>query len=419
MLTITQPFNQAVYQRDNNNRAKIPVVGSGATPNQPITVTLTPTNGGTLVSTVLHADANGRFSGGLVVDGGWYSLSVGEPGGTVLAEVGAGEVFIVWGHSFMQWPLGSASQSNRVMTLADTLPETAYQFEPLTNRVGPFLSDGPGPWGLLGDKLVNRLNVPVLFYCTAYGGSNIDMNYKVLKGIPFDHFFIKYADRQPYRPLEKVLTDYVPKTGVRAVLFEHGYNDVSIPASQFLDELGYVIDYTRSTFQVPDLAFVLVQEETTGQTDRLGNAAIGNALKSFIGVKANTWKGPDFNAGYWGTPGYHDANAHLTQAGNAQFSSDWDSSLTAAFFRDSTPYLSPVVLSEVVTDLTGIDYFLEKAPTPANNGINYLIYGLAALLAIGLLNARFRPKSVLGLLILAMVFIYRERQSTAQPSTTA
>ncbi|GAB2585663.1 hypothetical protein [Spirosoma areae] len=410
MLNVQEPYHRAVYQRDNQNRAIIPLRGT-ATPYATLTIALRPLVFGEETSLELVADAAGNFAGGVTALGGWYDVTVSDGTQMQTVKAGAGEVFIVWGHSFMSWSLGSASTDERVVTLSDSLTETDFQYEQLTNRVGPFQEGGPGAWGQLGDKLVKRLNVPVLLYGTAFGGSNIKQNYRVLNNMPFEHSFIKYADRQPYRPLEKVLTDYVPRTGVRAILCEHGYNDVSSSPTEFLDQLGFVIDYTRNHFGHPDLPFVLVQEETTGQPDRLGSAAIGNALKSFIGTKPNTWQGPDFNAGYWGTPGFHDGSAHLTVSGNAQFASDWDASLTNTFFAQSKPVLSNTEVTQGASD--DILYYAE-APAIENKGIEYIIWALAALFAIGLLNRQSRSKSMVGLLVLAVVFIYRSRSQQPQ-----
>ncbi|GAB4044609.1 sialate O-acetylesterase [Spirosoma litoris] len=412
MINLSEPYDHAVYQRDNQNRAKIPVVGTGAKAGGTVTVTLTPAIGGTATSAVFVADANGNYSGGLVADGGWYNLTATDGTDPVTRKVGAGEVLVCWGHSFMQSTNGPAGSNERVVTLTDLIDETNYQFGTLTNMVGPFLTGGAGPWAVFGDKLVNRLNVPVLLYNTAFGGSNIEQNWKVLKGIPFTHGFIDYNKRMPYHPLEKVMGDYIPKTGIRAILAEHGYNDAAVNPASFTEELNFVIDYTRNQFGVPDLAIVMVQEETSGRTDRLGSAAIAQALANFIATKPNLWQGPDFNGAEWNAPELHQETAHLTNAGNLLFASEWDASLTNAFFSGSTPYLSRVDVATPIsgTDTNDIQYAIEPAPTPANGTINYIIYGLAALLALGLLTGRYRAKSILGLLILAGVYVYRLRQ---------
>ncbi|GAB3999500.1 hypothetical protein GCM10028807_49910 [Spirosoma daeguense] len=404
MLTLTKPFANAVYQRDNQNTGVIPIAGQ-TRPNTDVTITLTPTLSGEATSLVVSSDSNGTFSGGISAVGGTYQVTISAGAETATLQAGIGEVFILWGHSFMQWKLGSAAQNPNVFTLSDTLAETNYQFERLTNRVGPFLPDGAGFAGMLGDKLVARLGVPVLFYNTAFGGTNIDQNYKVLTGEPFAHSFIKYADRQPYRPLEKVMQTYLPETGARAILAEHGYNDKGLTGADFSQKFRYVIDYTRNQFGHSDLAFVIVQEETTGQTDRLGNAEIGSAQKTLISSTPNVWQGPDFNAGYWGNPGLHDADAHLTVTGQAQFASDWDASLTGAFFGQSIPVLPDVAITATVED-----FIYERSPVVATPEVDYILYGLAALFLLGLLNSRFRARSGIVLLLFAAVLIYRKRQ---------
>ena len=171
MLTnqLTSPISGIVYQRDNNNKALVPVVGKSQYGTS-VTITLTPV-GSTKnpIKRTFKTNADGTYSGAIETPGGWYSLQSVDNTGQVfkIDTVGVGEVFILFGHSYMQGGHDVTHQlpstDSRVRTLYDDLTHRNFEYGQLIVKVGPF-HDWPDGWGQLGDLLVKRLNVPVLFY---------------------------------------------------------------------------------------------------------------------------------------------------------------------------------------------------------------------------------------------------------------
>ena len=125
------------------------------------------------------------FRGQVTVSAGWYRLDVrAKSGTTLLAEtqvnrVGVGEVFVVAGQSnayggFERIPNTADDRVSCVDFRQDMLNEQLLpiQFSHTSygTNIGP--SQPPHIWGPLGDRLTQRLNVPVLFLGAALGGTD-------------------------------------------------------------------------------------------------------------------------------------------------------------------------------------------------------------------------------------------------------
>lgn len=352
-LILSEPFNSCVYQRDKNGFAFIPVAGSGAVGLDTIIATFTPVNGGQKTTQSIAVDKSGNFAGTVGVTGGWYSLVVNgkSVNAANINRVGSGEVFIKFGHSYMD---GGHDQINqkpandpRVITLLDTMDKRAYEFGPLTQRIGPF-NTVPDAWGVFGDNLVKRIGVPVLIYGVAYGGSSLKMTYELLAGKQRSSLppgTTEPASRMPYAPLETVLEQYIPRTGLRAVLVEHGYNDRGTSRQDFTEQIKYVFTAIRERYKMPNLAFVLAQEQLTAVAGSLYDIPTAQAQTDVINAFPDVWKGVDFNSSYWLSAfGQHD---HLYGLMIDQYGTDWADSLTNQFFVDSTPY-GPSLETEVL-----------------------------------------------------------------------
>lgn len=389
-LTLQQPYNSCVYQRDNLGYSLIPVAGKVTPGIDSVKASFSKVNVGDVqtmaymlpIEQTLPVDKDGNFGGTVSVPGGWYSLSVsaGLDVATV-AKVGAGEVFILFGHSIIQGGHDATHQlpasDERVTTLLDNLTALNYQFGKVTQQVGPF-HESPDAWGQLGDKLVKRLGVPVMFYGCAYGGSNILQNWQVVTGQERTQLPPGVTDktsRQPFLPLEVVMQHYAPKTGVRGVLVEHGYNDRGTPTATFVERFKTVFDYVRNTYNKPNLALVIVQEELTAVPHSLADPETAKGLQQIIQTYPNTWKGVDFNGTWW--QGYHTSSGqdHLYGAAIDQFAIDWDAALTDAFFKSSYAYLptdNPDVFPLV----------LYNAPTSALKPLDWVILFATAVVCV-------------------------------------
>lgn len=371
--SITQPYANCVYQRGSDGAALVPVAGTVAAGVDNVTCTFTPVNGGKLTVQTLPVDKDGNFGGAVSLPGGWYSFDV--PGVGSIFRVGAGEVLIAFGHSFIQ---GGHDQSHqlpatdeRSITLLDTLGTVENKFGKITGPVGPF-HEYPDAWGQLADRLVKRLGVPVMIYGCGYGGSNIEQNYQVVTGANprtakppgYDYQAQLGRTRQPLEPLESVFRNYVPHTGVRALLVEHGYNDRGTDTATFEQRFRAVFDYIRQHYAVPELPIVLVQEQLTAVPNTLYDIPTAQGLADLIKTYPDTYPGPDFNGSEWA--GMFSQHNHLFGPAIDLYAQQWDQSLTAAFFTDNTPYtltavpdVFPAVLYNApVSTFAPLDYLI-------------------------------------------------------------
>jgi len=261
-LDVTFPVERMVIQRDNDNWATVQIAGSFAQPLDAVESRVVARQSGQGTSTdwaVLQANpANGQFNGTLRVRGGWYTIEVrGLRNGQVVAtdnvqRFGVGEVFAIVGHSNAQGsgcfingidycPTMEGAVDDRVTVVAvdQSTPEFQEYENTADTRYLPGLGfsklltySGMSPfakvswfWGYMGDQLVQRINVPVLLYNAGFGGTNMEHNYKAANDIPFEHGFCKYSLRMPFVNLRNLMNLYVPSTGIRAILLQHGEND--------------------------------------------------------------------------------------------------------------------------------------------------------------------------------------------------
>lgn len=402
-LLINQPYINCIYQRGIDGFASVPVAGNVAPGTANVLAVFTPVKGGTKLMQTLPVDKAGMFHSSVQVPGGWYSLtlSVGDVSATV-NRVGSGEVFAIFGHSYLQGGHDVNHQlpatDERVITLLDTVDTQQNQFGQLTTKVGPF-HGSPDAWGQLGDLLVSRLNVPVMLYGCAYGGSNLQMSLDVIDGVtdglkPPGYAYLKQV-RQPYLPLETVMNQYVPKTGIRGVLFEHGYNDRGKDKATFSAMLKRFFDTVRQRWNKPGLSFIMVQEQLTAVAGSLYDIPTAQAQQEVLQTYPNVFKGPDFNGPDWVGKFPPD---HLFGSAIDLFAAQWNQSISQDFLFKSTPY-GPELLSDV------LPVALYNAPISEVKPVDWIILILAASALVGIFIYKSKKLSwaflILGLIALA------------------
>jgi chitodextrinase len=367
-LSITFPVNRIVLQRNNQNEARLVIAGRSDQPADRIEARLEVVQGGQAQEwrSIDETLDNGAFSGSLTAKGGWYRLQVravrgGSAVGSVstIERVGVGEVFLIVGHSNAQGgsspplPAASLTSRERVISInpgrdperfrlydqtgnADYLPGLEFSELCATCGMAPFISDQSWFWGRLGERLVERLNVPVLLYSTAFGGSNMEQMYKAAHDIPFEHGFIRYGIRMPYRNVQVALQKYIPTTGVRAILSGHGINDQGNTRENFRFYYEKVIEKTRQEASNPELTWVVAPSAFAGDVKQ----HIVEGQWDIIGRQArnpNIFKGAELNQ--IGLDGRTD-RLHFNQSGQEAAARLWDQALTLEFFDLSKPQLS-------------------------------------------------------------------------------
>ncbi len=370
-IEVDFPRPNQIIQRNNSNQALLRISGTCDSGAVAVEARLTPIQGG-IAKNDTFLVTNGKYVDSLWLNGGDYRLEVktimryfsgNVPyyGTSRLVErVGVGEVLLLWGHSFLSGDPGydEPASDARVRTVAtvrnpsipnepsklqnlDALP---YTFQPVTTtNLGPF-GVHSWMWGRFGDTLAKRLNVPILLYMTAYGGSNVWMNMKNIKreSFGFDWFGGQDQYWMPYRPVEAAFYKYVPITGIRGVLVEHGGNDVS---SQFITTLYenfvFVINHTR-TVQAnhPQLAFKLSKEGVDFLNQN--SLEVNNKIQQVLNNVPYTSQGIDLSNPATQGPWRDDnGKGHFRgKSGHDKYLELWKAAVPNSFFTTTTPKLA-------------------------------------------------------------------------------
>lgn len=364
-ITVSYPLENCVFQRDANNRSGIYIAGNFSEFLDAVEVKLTPVQPGwgqesDWVNIQSHP-GNGYYSGRIEWSAGWYRLDIrGKAGDAVVgsatvSKVGIGEVFLVAGQSNGQGFQGNGAQSagdERVIHAdydGSFGPNQPFPYPSFSRLQADDIISPRGKsawfWGKLGDALASRLNMPVLFYNTAWEGSAVQAWKESINGrawsvyvpdIPFE------PEGMPYGNLRHTMLGYVAVTGIRAILWVQGEadNDVGTSRDSYYSSLETVINQTRNEFR-RNLSWVVSR---TSYSARAGiGSQIISAQNDIISNVSNVFPGPEMDRIQVPRPdGYHLFGDGLVQAANA-----WAGYLNDHFFSSSVPHLPrpPVGLS--------------------------------------------------------------------------
>lgn len=380
-IQISFPTSRAVFQRSNANQATFRITGYYTSPITRVEARLLARDGvGTSITdwrTIQGNPTGGTFAGDITAQGGWYNLEVRGMNGdqqvgtvTTVERVGIGEVFVIAGQSNAQGIHQSAPNpgNDLVNCVNYKYPEGNFPNDPpvpvftkLDNTEGFTIAPrgvGSWCWGQLGDILVKRLKVPVMFFNAAYTGTFV-RNWRESApegGTAYGYFNQPYLPRQPYINLKISLQYYANTLGVRSVLWQQGEADnlVNTPINDYVRDLQAVISQTRIDYG-RNISWVVAR---TSYGDNLNNgvpnANIITAQNTVVSSTANVFPGPEtdnIQVKRKRPPLEDPEGLHFDLNGLLELANAWNGSLTDAFFQSSTPVgpAAPPTLSVACT----------------------------------------------------------------------
>lgn len=355
--SLIAPTSYAVYQRSATNTASIPIAGRA---EQSVGIveakaTLMPPYregvDGKSGEFIAIAKPNGReFRSSLEVSaGGWYSIAVRlkDTDGHIITEtkidkVGVGEVFVAAGHSFCSNFNGehpSKATDDRVATCVDwkDKPPVPLAFRHCDDPLRPGDANHASPWPPVGDVLVSRLHVPVLFICTGMGGTTVE---GWRKGAEDPN-----AKVRGYGACRLTLQSITPYTGLRAIIWLGNENDLSggPTAEVFSDNLRQIIARTRIDSGYPDLPWLIAFDAyDPGVIKKLGpetklrhKERLDRGTEMVLQTVPHTYDGPQTDdLG----PEFRKADGdHFNEAGLHELSLRFARKITQAFFPEPVP----------------------------------------------------------------------------------
>ncbi len=394
-IQLTHPVSRQVVQRGLDNTGDIFVCGQlSVTSANRVEAQLIPVAVGQGTASdwqPLTANlANRQFLGVVTGTGGWYQLMVRviRRGQVVTKDsvgpIGIGEVFVTAGQSNARGlgvgdnDLGSVTgrvsaidtinyylPAGRAAISSSADPMPAPTYKPLTasHRVFP-MGESSWGWGELGDYLVNRYNVPVVFYNAAWDASTVENWYSTANGNPACNRYYcveNWPNGQPYVNLRNVLTYYGSMNGVRAVLWHQGeaeYGDAtsgSIP--NYATQLRALIQKTRQDFNNRTVPFVVARASFDGTISRPDLITKQQEVINTVGLRV--FQGPlndtiqNRNAGLidvhfrnaqriFPHPRYFEKPTTAVipaDMGLSRFARNWNNSLNNRFFSSAVPVL--------------------------------------------------------------------------------
>ncbi|GHB70036.1 hypothetical protein GCM10007390_24570 [Persicitalea jodogahamensis] len=351
-LSISYPANRTVLQRDKNNSATVYIRGNYSTPIDRVEVQLRAINGGSTSGwmNIQNNPQGGSYAGQVNWSGGWYELEVrgwrGDQiaGTATVSRFGIGEVFLIAGQSNSQGYQnygGPGANDDRVNTVnynnvnsANDLPQPSFDHLNADSYISP---RGNSAWayGKLGDRLAERLGVPILFYNAGWYGSAIKnwresingQTYSIYNGEPFT------PSGMPYNNFRLALQYYISVTGIRAILWHQGEADnfANTAGTAYRNDLRAIIDQSRNE-SGRNLSWVIAR--VTYDNQRGSDFEIIKAQNDVIASTPNTFYGPETDKIQAPRPD----GAHFQDIGLHQLGDAWSNALNDDFFSRSEPH---------------------------------------------------------------------------------
>jgi len=367
-LSISNPINNQVLQRDKSGFADIAVTAYAYVPYESIEARLTPIEGYTgEPKTVVFSKSQisqGFLNNTFEAKTGWYALQLtgyasnGTKEVSETTRVGIGEVFLVAGNSnAMGLPgLGSKNSSNQVVsfnainkflnteniTVAPDGPMQAPQFAPIkaTDYIFPS-GETSWYWAELGDMLNKKLNTPVLFLNSAWAAANSENYRDGASGKDAFNIYVGkfWPNRQPYTNIVNTVRYLNSSLGLRAILWSHGENDAqqSVTEENYFTNIRTLITNSRRDTgkEIP----WIVARNSASSTLPKPYMPIITAQNRLIALNGfNTYAGPNLDTVQMPRPEQgHFENVKGGVQGLTLAASAWNRILTDSLLKKITP----------------------------------------------------------------------------------
>lgn len=367
-INIKIPYEKSVFQRNNNNLGNIYITGTLDQDADRVEARLVPriANQGQQTDwKVIDNVIDGlSFTGSLEGSGGWYRLEVRAVQSEQITftksveRVGIGEVFVIAGQSNAQGDGNNinakAATDERVVAFEPNYFDhrtALIQNFPATLTIDKFTNLGSntniGPlgysawcWGELGDLLVKKLNVPVLFYNAALSGTSTENWLSSISGKDTYHLFTgqKFEKFMPYHALRRTLHSMLSIYGMRAILWHQGEFDgvARLTEQNYYNNLRDLIQETRNNVG-EKIPWVVAR---VSRFQGINYPSIISAQNNIINNIESVWAGPTTDDIQPFRPdGAHFEN-NSSVNGLSQLADAWNLSLTNNFFSQISPVVA-------------------------------------------------------------------------------
>lgn len=381
-MNIHFPYEKSVFQRNTNNIGSIHISGTLEQDADRVEGRLVPRFSNQGLQTdwkIIDQQIDGQsFTGVIEGQGGWYRLELRAVTNNTttftktVERVGIGELFVIAGQSNAQGagnnPNAKGSSDERVLAFEPNyIYRDAFNYQnfPLVLGIDKFTNISAntniGPWGYtawcwgeLGDLLVKKLNVPIMFYNVALSGTTTENWVSSISGKDTYHVVanFKYEKFLPYHALRRTLHSILSIYGVRAILWHQGEGDAlgNVNETTYVNNLKAIIQESRNNVG-ENIPWVISR---VSRMEGPVSPAIINAQNRVINTTSNTWPGPETDDIQPLRPdGAHFEN-NSTISGLSLLADAWNLSLTNQFFTQITPIL-PKGLAEIKYSCTGVN----------------------------------------------------------------
>ncbi len=259
---VVLPMEKSVYQRNIKNVGAVRVSLQNLNQFKAIRLKVNDLESQWSLETLIDLKAGkNKLDTTIQLQGGWYSFGfefldeIEVKALEKIDHVGVGEVFLVAGQSNAQME-GPAPVDDRVVAaLFDGGREGRPDFISLNTTeykrwVWPS-PPGTSFLGSLGDSLVSRLKVPVLFFNAAAGGTSTG-----------DWWTSAVYNEPPYFYVDYMLHKFTFDLGLRGVLWMQGESNSVNPGYNatseiYRDEVFYMVQKMRDTLDFQQLSWVI------------------------------------------------------------------------------------------------------------------------------------------------------------------